>query len=197
MVSELAALSSNATWLSERTAQLNANKTGLSGLNALTERLLASINVLVTSTSEAGACRGPAPFYGNCSAYWTNFYPAVLTGYNFTNASLLTTAQLQYVFTKATSALLTAAPYSEQISTSDTGGRAPLYGRGTGYRSSRGGVNGDYTRRFFMNTRQDFAINVKLGNVRKPPVPSISPFKQILAVGNGGCVEYLSVPTKP
>ena len=192
VISELAALSANASWISERTAQLNSNGTGLAELNALTERLLAAINVLVTTTSEAGECGRPDTSSSNCTVYWSNFYPAVLDGYNFTNASSLSTAQLRYVFAKATVALLGAAPYSEQMNTSDMGtSEAPLYGKGTGSRYVRGGVNGSYTRRFFFNTRLDFVVGP---NRSQNIPPSASPFKQILAVGNGGCKDSLSLP---
>ena len=187
VVSELAALSANASWISERTAQLNVNKTGLAELNAMTERLLAAINVLVASTSTSGVCSGPDSSSSNCTAYWSSFYPAVLSGYNFTDASSLSTAQLRYVFAKATVALLGAAPYSEQMNTSDMGAsEAPLYGKGTGSRYVRGGVNSEYTRRVFFNTRQDFVDSLD-PHITQPPTSS--PFKQILAVGNGECVH--------
>lgn len=181
--------------MSERTAQLNANQTELAELNALTGRLLASINTLVATTSEPGACVGPAgiaPFWGNCSAYWSSFYPAVIEGYNFTNTTSLTAAQLQYVFSEATSAMLAASPYSEEVYNSDRViSFAPLYGKGTGTRNVRGGINGEYTMRFFMNSQLDFINGTDYSDAPSPPVPSSSPFKQILAVGNGGWTALL------
>ena len=192
VVLELAALSSNAKWISERTTQLNANITELVELNDMTERLLAAINALVTSTSEEGGCSGSADAPNRCSSYWSKFYPAVLDGYNFTDASSLTSTQLQYVLDRAMEALQDAAPYSERKYTSDTGSdKSPLYGKGTAsQRSMRGGINGKYTRRFFMNTQVNFAKNPTGLNGNEPPVPASSPFKQILAVGNGGCMEH-------
>ena len=161
----------------------------------MTKRLLAAINVLVTSTSEAGDCGGPGSSSSNCTTYWSNFYPAVLDGYNFTNASSLSTSQLRYVFANAMVALLGAAPYSEQMNTSDMRASVdPLYGKDTGSRNVRGGVNGSYTRRFFFNTRLDF---VDGPNQSKSVPPLTSPFKQILAVGNGGCVVGLPLSPPP
>ena len=198
MASNLVALSGNATWVEERAAQLNRNATELSDLYALTLSLLSSIDVLVNSTSSTGSClKGPdGPPTGNCTAYWKDFYPSVLAGFNFTNSSSITPSQLLYIFSSATKAMLTAAPYTERQKDSDVGNTtAPLYGLGTMKLHKRGSVKGNYTRKFFFDSRSDYVgngSNVTGGggdddDYESVPVPLSSPFRQILALGNGLC----------